>query len=184
MGSFPNLNFKPIATLLGAVAISLSALFFIENRMQKIAKDAVTEHVDRHTITHGQLPSGIAVPYVKKGQTTFPEGWGLCDPSMDGLFLVGTARLDQVGDKVGSQNHKHKFELRTNIAGGWRNDRPESADTYPHGGKNWVHNHMVEGEIEKDEHLPPATKVLFLCRMDHDGTGQMQKDPPGDLSGQ
>ena len=132
--------------------------------MKEVAQDAVTKHVERHTTIHGQLPSGIAVPYVKMGQKTFPEGWGLCDPSMEGLFLLGTASLDQVGEEVGESTHGHEFELGTNTAGGWREDSPESADTYPHGGKNIVHRHEVEGNIHEEGHLPPAMKVVFLCR--------------------
>lgn len=160
------MNFKPIAAFLGAVAIVLGAWLFIENRMHEIAQDAISEHVEAHTTIHGQLPSGIAVPYVKTGRTAFPEGWGLCNPSMDGLFLVGTASLDKVGDPVGTAKHRHEFELRTDIARGWRQDKPEAADQHVTEGKNWIHRHKVEGQLAETEHLPPATKVVFLCRKD------------------
>ena len=106
------------------------------------------------------------MPYVKTGQTAFPEGWGLCNPSMDGLFLVGTARLDKVGDPVGTEKHRHEHDLRTDIAGGWRKDHPEAADQHVTEGQNWVHRHEVEGQLDEAEHLPPTTKVVFLCRKD------------------
>ena len=71
---------------LGTVAVVISAWAYIENRVKEVAEEAVTRHVGLHTIRHGQLPPGLAVPYVKRGQTIFPEGRGLCNPRMEVLF--------------------------------------------------------------------------------------------------
>ena len=155
--------------VLGVVVIVMGGWFFIEHRINEVVSKAVTEHIDRHVAMHGQLPLGVALPYIKRGQTAFPDGWGLCSPSLDKLFLVGTTSLEQVGHEVGSPKHSHTVSVHTGYGEGRDQSSPEAADNYPHGGINRPHKHKVTGGTNEVNNSPPAMQVVFMCKVVESG---------------
>ena len=136
---------------------------FVDNHIKQVVSDEMKNHTNTYPTMHGQLPPGVALPYIRQGQTAYPEGWGLCNPSLDKLFLVGTTSLDQVGDRVGSPKHVHPVSIQTNYGEGKEMAAPEAADNYADGGSNRPHKHWVAGNTDDVDNLPPAVKVVFLC---------------------
>lgn len=162
----PNpLNLNNLYMVLGMVVIVMGGWFFIEHRINEVVRKAAEDHIDTHAARHGQLPPGVALPYIKKGQTAFPDGWGLCSPSLDKLFLVGTTSLEQVGHQVGSPKHDHSVSVDTDYGKGEERGTPEAADNYPHGGINRPHKHHGTGGTNEVDHLPPAMQVVFMCKV-------------------
>lgn len=120
------------------------------------------------------FPAGtILVAYDKLNPTvTFGEDWVRCGdadgtPVLEGRFLVGATHQD-VGEEVGEPTHRHLVSGGT----GWEDEghktqSPEGADNetgYP----NWQHRHTMEFLSVEASHLPPARKVLFLCKVPAD----------------
>ena len=87
-------------------------------------------------------------------------------PVLDDLFLVGATQQD-VGLKVGSDMHKHEFSGQTGdeTHGRLVDDVKDSADNWGNEGeRNWDHKHDFRGTTKPTGHVPPALKVLFLCK--------------------
>ena len=71
----------------------------------------------------GAIPKGVIFPWASK-ETTLPKGWALCDgnhgtPNLEGLFLRGTADLNDIGNIGGStsQQHNHTVEKTASFSG-------------------------------------------------------------------
>lgn len=155
---------KNLYMVVGMTVIVVGGWYFIEERINHVADEVMAEHIDRHAAIHGQLPVGIALPYIKQGQTTFPDGWGLCSPNLDKFFLVGTTNLDEVGSQIGSPAHSHSVNIETDYGIGREVGDPEAADNVPDGGINRPHKHKATGTAQEVENLPPAVQVVFLCK--------------------
>ena len=98
----------------------------------------------------------------------YGDNWVRCGdapetPLLDGLFLVGATQQD-VGDEIGSVEHDHEFSGRTGDEADGRRSSREGADNYT-GDPNWQHKHDYRGMSAAVNHVPPARKVLFLCKV-------------------
>ena len=100
-------------------------------------------------------------------QSKIPEGWVICGQkgtlNMDGQFLIGTNRWNEIGTKVGSETHEHRVKATT----GWEHEGKkhslEGADNYT-GRPNWNHKHQIDEKTNNVAHKPPSMKVFFLCK--------------------
>lgn len=119
------------------------------------------------------LPAGtVLIAYNKVDPSeAYGAGWALCGgapdtPKLEGLFLVG-GNQDNVATTTGAADHQHPVALLSQYGPGGRARRPaeggiEGADNGDH--DNWEHQHMVEGATATAENIPPAYRVLFLCK--------------------
>ena len=116
------------------------------------------------------LPSGTILPYYGPIRD-IPEGWSICGdktkgtPNLNGRFLIGTSAFDQVLKPTGSDVHHHEFSVTSE-----RETPPQGIHYTTHegvdngAGTNTYHQHMVNGDTQKKNHIPPSTNVLFLCK--------------------
>lgn len=102
----------------------------------------------------------------------YGEDWVRCGdaagtPVLEDRFLVG-ATYREVGTTVGSETHTHDVTGQTATeADGYRSDRAgAAAGRGPHTtNPYWQHRHnLEEAKAHDGGNIPPAVKVLFLCR--------------------
>ena len=112
-------------------------------------------------------------------QTNLPEGWVLCGeddtPSLNGRFVIGTTYWGRLGEQTGSTEHDHALSVGTTgeKRGEFRRGATGTPEDYCDnirdgmgvgGVRNWYHEHDVSGSVAAGSHLPPATRVAFVCR--------------------
>lgn len=107
--------------------------------------------------------------------SSYGRNWVRCGdadgtPVLDNQFLVGSTYRD-VGATIGSETHTHGLTgTTTREVGGYRSDA-EGAAPYDGEGRGrtnpfWQHRHdMGEARAHDGSNIPPAVKVLFLCRV-------------------
>lgn len=122
------------------------------------------------------LPAGtVLIAYEGIDPSAYGKDWALCGnaqgtPNLNGKFLMGASQEDVEEDaekNVGSSTHQHSVTLLSSPGpeGKYRDPRNGGVEGADNGvGNNWEHQHLVEGDTTIGSNLPPARKVLFLCK--------------------
>ena len=152
------------------IAVVTAALFVgqLEGRvssLERIDFKNELENAKAEILALSPLPPGTILALWKNRD--IPKGWVVCGEqgtlNLQGRFLIGTDKANEIGNQVGNESHKHSVEIKTGYEVEGTKNGPEGADNYT-GSPNWNHKHMTSGETDDSTHIPPSVKVLFLCK--------------------
>ena len=156
-----------ISTLIVAIAAGALYLGKLEERILRLSQlEMDVDKIEKDMSNISPLPTNAILAWVGR-EEKIPNGWVLCGQketvNLDGRFLLGTTKWDEIGVLTGNKGHIHKVE---NLKTGWEVDgersRREGADNFTDK-PNWNHKHAVNGSTGEAENIPPAVKVFFLC---------------------
>ena len=162
--------------LAGLLIVIIGGIFYlgsIEGRVNSLNPDAIKKAQEDaiaqiNNVGIRELPSHTVIA-VAGLDPEIPRGWVRCGEqgtvNLDGRYLIGASEASEIRDVLGSSSHQHDVNLPTDTQGGRRSDSHESADTYPHGGLNIVHEHRIVGMTLESSNLPPSVKVMFICKL-------------------
>lgn len=114
------------------------------------------------------LPKGSIIGWGLKSE--IPKGWVVCDgsngtPDLSNRFAYGTQKTSEVGDTIGTENHKHSFSSSTDpmtdddLAKGVKGGLQKMGD------ERHTHNHTVKGNTDTQSNIPPGTKIVFIMKI-------------------
>lgn len=93
-----------------------------------------------------------------------PSGWIICnensDYNLDGRFLRGVNKFEEIKKIDGSPIHKHSISGTISPYNRWRANGGLAT-----GGEEFNHNHTFEGNSSEESNLPPYFTVIYIIKI-------------------